>query len=81
MAEELERVPQGTDLHVDFEELDYIDHACLELLMTWSKQHEATGGRLTIDWTSLHTRFTRNYDVKEKRRPNQPVPDVESTGE
>jgi len=81
VAEELERVPQGTDLHVDFEELDYIDHACLELLMTWAKQHEATGGRLAIDWTSLHTRFTRNYDIEEKRRPNQPVPDVESTGE
>jgi MFS superfamily sulfate permease-like transporter len=57
LAAELERVPGGMELHVDFEHLDYIDHACLELLITWAKQHESAGGRLVIDWTSLHARF------------------------
>ena len=57
IAAELEQVPRGTELHVDFENLDFIDHACLELLMNWAKQHENTGGRLTIDWESLHARF------------------------
>ena len=57
VASELERVPRGMDLHVDFEHLDFIDHACLELFMNWAKQHENTGGRLTIDWESLHARF------------------------
>lgn len=60
LAAELERVPQGAELHVDFEYLDYIDHACLELLTTWAKQHESAGGRLVIDWTSLHARFSRS---------------------
>lgn len=57
LASELEQVPPGCELHVDFQELDYIDHACLELMMTWAKQHENTGGRLVIDWESLHGRF------------------------
>ena len=57
LANELEKVPAQAELHVDFEHLDYIDHACLDLLMTWAKQHEATGGRLVIDWESLHARF------------------------
>lgn len=57
LAGELERVPPGCELHVDFQHLDYIDHACLELLMTWAKQHERTGGRLVLDWESLHARF------------------------
>lgn len=57
VAAELDNVPRGMELHVDFQHLDYIDHACLELLMTWAKQHENTGGRLVIDWESLHTRF------------------------
>jgi MFS superfamily sulfate permease-like transporter len=57
LASELEKVPEQAELHVDFEHLDYIDHACLDLLMTWAKQHEATGGTLVIDWTSLHARF------------------------
>ena len=25
--------------------------------MTWAKQHETTGGKLVIDWDSLHARF------------------------
>lgn len=40
-----------------FEELSYIDHACLDLLMNWEKQHRITGGNLVIDWESLTARF------------------------
>ena len=59
LAEELERVPGDVELHVDFEHLDYIDHACLDLLINWEKQHEATGGSLVIDWDTLHANFRR----------------------
>ena len=57
LSSELERVPAKAELHVDFQHLDYIDHACLDLLMNWAKQHESTGGKLVIDWQSLHARF------------------------
>ena len=57
LAAELERVPASAELHVEFENLDYIDHACLDLLMNWAKQHEAMGGTLVIDWESLHANF------------------------
>lgn len=57
LAEKLDAVPRGAHLHVDFEHLDYIDHACLELLMSWARQHESAGGRLVIDWGRLHARF------------------------
>jgi len=67
LADALERVPPNTELHVDFERLTYIDHACLELMMTWEKQHEATGGSLVLDWDSLHARF------KSPRRPMSPA--------
>lgn len=60
LAAELERVPPTAELHVDVEHLDYIDHACLDLLMTWAAQHESTGGRLSIDWDSLKANFHRN---------------------
>jgi MFS superfamily sulfate permease-like transporter len=69
LAEELERVPSDVELHVDFEHLDYIDHACLDLLINWEKQHEATGGSLVIDWDTLHANFHRengNGDAKRK---------------
>ena len=71
VAAELEQVPRGADLHVDFQHLHHIDHACLELLMSWAKQHENTGGQLAIDWESLHARFnsSKQTGVSSNRPP------------
>lgn len=57
LAKALEAVKPGTILHIDLTSLSYIDHACLQLLMNWEKQHEATGGALILDWDTLHARF------------------------
>jgi MFS superfamily sulfate permease-like transporter len=65
LAATLERVPAGMDLQVDFKHLDYIDHACLDLLMNWAKQHESTDGTLEIDWDSLHARVTPDKAPQE----------------
>ena len=67
LAAKLDEVPQGAHLHVNFEHLDYIDHACLELLMSWEKQHESSGGRLFLDWGQLQARFR-----EVRRRPREP---------
>lgn len=58
LAEALEKVPDGSKLKVEFTQLTYIDHACLDLLASWAKQHEGSGGTLAVDWDSLHARFT-----------------------
>jgi hypothetical protein len=44
-------------LHIHLEDLEYIDHACLDLLMNWDKQHRAAGGTLVMDWGALGTVF------------------------
>jgi len=75
LAAELERVPQTAELHVDFEKLDFIDHACLDLLMNWARQHKSSGGRLVLDWESLHARFTP--DKEARRRLGNPMETVE----
>jgi hypothetical protein len=59
LAATLEAVPPNTELHVHFEQLTYIDHACLDLLMNWERQHETTGGRLVVDWEGLTACFKR----------------------
>jgi MFS superfamily sulfate permease-like transporter len=60
LAAALDTVPANRELHVQFEQLNYIDHACLDLLMNWEKQHAATGGNLVIDWDSLTARFRQS---------------------
>jgi MFS superfamily sulfate permease-like transporter len=57
LAAALESVPANRELHVHLEQLEYIDHACLNLLINWERQHAATGGVLVIDWESLTARF------------------------
>ena len=57
LAAVLESLRPNTELHVHCDSLTYIDHACLELLTNWAKQHRSTGGKLSIDWESLNARF------------------------
>ncbi len=59
LAGTLEELPSTIELHVHLDDLDYIDHACLDLLINWEKQHEAMGGRLVMDWEGLQARFGR----------------------
>jgi MFS superfamily sulfate permease-like transporter len=53
----LEEVRRGAELHIHFENLDYIDHACLDLLTNWEKQHEASGGALVVEWEELSWKY------------------------
>jgi MFS superfamily sulfate permease-like transporter len=71
LAQVLQKVPSNTELHVHLENLTYIDHACLELLINWEKQHEAMGGSLDIDWEGLQARF--RSPVSNNRKPVAPV--------
>jgi hypothetical protein len=34
----IDRVPSKTEFHLDVDKLLYIDHSCLDLLATWTKQ-------------------------------------------
>lgn len=61
LAEALEQVPPDTRVRVDFHNLTYIDHACLDLLINWERQHEEAGrGELLIDWDQLHAVFQKH---------------------
>jgi MFS superfamily sulfate permease-like transporter len=71
----LQAIPPNTELHVHIQELGHIDHACLDLLMKWEKQHEATGGSLVIDWDSLAAKFRQvsKTNGNNGRAPTQAV--------
>jgi MFS superfamily sulfate permease-like transporter len=66
LAAALEAVPGNAELHVDFDGLTYIDHACMELLVNWEKVHIASGGSLMIDWDSVTAKFHKAGKVQGK---------------
>lgn len=57
LAATLDEIRPGSEVHIHFEQLDYIDHACLDLLSNWEKQHALTGGILEIEWDKLSSKF------------------------
>ncbi|MEX2168980.1 MAG: SulP family inorganic anion transporter [Pirellulales bacterium] len=64
----LDKVPATTELHVHLEELTYVDHACFEMFINWEKQHEASGGKLVIDWDNFTAMFHSCENGTKSRR-------------
>jgi MFS superfamily sulfate permease-like transporter len=70
LASVLESLKPGAEVHVHVGELEYIDHACLDLLTNWDRQHIATGGSLTIEWDELSRKYhqRRTANIKAARQ-------------
>jgi len=56
LARALERVPKNACVHVPMTHLQYIDHACMELLEEWQRANQASGARLIIEPRALTRR-------------------------
>jgi MFS superfamily sulfate permease-like transporter len=67
LAATLDEIRHGAEVHIHFEHLDYIDHACLELLSNWEKQHMLTGGSLEIEWEDLYSKFHQRRTGAQKK--------------
>jgi MFS superfamily sulfate permease-like transporter len=57
LAAALEQIPAGVELHLHFEDLNYIDHACLDLIHNWKAGHTADGTRVVVEWDALELRY------------------------
>ena len=53
ISEVLEGIAPGTQVHIHFEDVLHIDHACLEMLAEFDRRHERTGGQLVVEWNAL----------------------------
>lgn len=66
LGQALESSPFGSEVHIHVEMLDYIDHACLEMLSSWEKLHQSTGGALIVEWRELVERYGRRSEDPTK---------------
>ena len=57
LASALEGLKPGANVHVHIGDLDYIDHACIDLLSNWDRQHGLSGGSLAIEWDELKNKY------------------------
>ncbi len=62
LAETIEKIPLDRVLHVHIDRLDYIDHACLELISQAKKRRGgSTATGLLINWDELAERHDPGY--------------------
>ncbi len=59
LAEVLESQPEGRKIHIGFGSLNYIDQACMELLIKWREQYIKEGGSVWLDGDFLGAKFSK----------------------
>lgn len=67
LASTLEALKPDTKVRVFIDELDYIDHACIDLLTNWDRQHRISGGELEIEWAGLTNRYQKRSGTAAER--------------
>jgi MFS superfamily sulfate permease-like transporter len=72
LAAALESIPPGMSVKFDIDRLSYIDHACLDLIANWRKQHLAREGQVELPWDDLQ----RRYHERNAAVFNEPTPPV-----
>jgi MFS superfamily sulfate permease-like transporter len=65
LATALEDVPPGVTVEIHFESLRHMDHACLNLLESWTKLHNQKGGHVMVDWEKLQT---KTYHIRHRKK-------------
>ena len=53
LTDALGSAPAGADVHIHFQNLNYIDHACLDAISGWEQQRLKQGGKVTVEWDEL----------------------------
>lgn len=74
LAETLEKIPVDRVLHVHIQRLDYIDHACLELISQAKKRRGDSTKGLMINWDELTERHDPSYWMARQGPPSSRAP-------
>lgn len=57
LAAALEALPKDREVHLHIHELDYIDHACLDLLEKWEAERTRARSPVRVEWSKLKHRY------------------------
>jgi len=69
LAAALESIPAGTKVNLEIDHLSYIDHACLDLIANWRKQHIARDGQAYIPWEDMRQRYQERENAGQAQSP------------
>ena len=66
LADTLESVPPDMrEVHIHCQNLAYIDHACLDVLVNWEKQRSGRGSTVVMEWTELMEMYRKRNSLRQ----------------
>ncbi|MFT5583053.1 MAG: MFS superfamily sulfate permease-like transporter [Cognaticolwellia sp.] len=71
LARALKKVPESKEVHIHLEDVDYVDHACFELISDWRAQYELTGGEVVVELDALSRRGTYRSEQRGQAANNE----------
>lgn len=79
LQDALDRVDQGKELHFHFDELEFMDHACIDMLNEFRARYEANGGIVVVEWDELTgmrsmPKTAKAKRARRRRRNSRPAP-------
>jgi MFS superfamily sulfate permease-like transporter len=80
LAAALESLPPGARVRLDIEGLRHIDHACLDLISNWRRQHIARLGQADVPWEDLQLRYHERKPAESLAMP-RPLAGAASAGD
>ncbi len=78
LADTLDGLPLDHEVHVHFQSLDYIDHACVDLLSGWEKQRTQKGSVVFVEWSELMAMYKQQNSLAAPQQPSASDADAES---
>jgi MFS superfamily sulfate permease-like transporter/mannitol/fructose-specific phosphotransferase system IIA component (Ntr-type) len=74
LAAQLDELTGTGVFYLHVQDLDYIDHACLDLIGSWETRIESEGGRVFIEWGELAGKYhkkNQRVDASAKSLPRE----------
>lgn len=71
----LDQIRPGAEVHIHFDELEFIDHACLDLFEEFRNRYERNDGTVIVEWEELFHKRTKKSTVTQRASLLVPPPD------
>jgi MFS superfamily sulfate permease-like transporter len=63
LLDALEQLPQKAEVHVHIQNLEYIDHACLDALSTWERKRNEKSSTTVVEWDELMEKYRQGNGI------------------
>jgi MFS superfamily sulfate permease-like transporter len=78
LVDALEKLPTDTEVHVHIQQLNYIDHACLDALSTWEKKRNEKAATTVVEWDGLMEKYRSRNRLRPEMAERQVATAVNS---